>query len=95
MGLHQAKSYEDIAFSANFYRFLMKTGNGKFIIEVDLLETKCSLPGRGLEFDMKYHILHDFRTSTPLQENSSDRFKDLHKLELLKNFDVNLRSSLN
>ena len=46
------------------------------------------LRGHGLEFYMKYHILHDFRTSTPIKEKSSDHFKDLH--ELLTNFDVNL-----
>ena len=42
---------------------------------------------------MKYHIFNDFRTSTPYKEKSSDHFKDLHKLELLKNFDGNLTSS--
>ena len=41
-------------------------------------------------FDMKYHILHQFRTSTPSKEKSSDHFKDAHKMELLTNFDVNL-----
>ena len=43
---------------------------------------------------MKYHILHGFRTSTPFQEKSSDYFKDLYKMELLTNFDVNLTSFL-
>ena len=43
---------------------------------------------------MKYHILHDFRTSTPFEEKSSDHFKDLHKLRLLTNFDVHLISFL-
>ena len=42
---------------------------------------------------MKNHILHDFRTSTPVREKSCDRFKDHHKLKLLTNFDVNLTSS--
>ena len=28
---------------------------------------------------MKYHVLHDFVTSTPFEEKSSDHFKDLHK----------------
>ena len=28
---------------------------------------------------MKYHIFHDFRTSTSFKEKSSDHFKDLHK----------------
>ena len=48
----------------------------------------------GLEFTTKYHILHDFRTSTPFEETSSDHFKDLCKLKLLTNFDVNLTSFL-
>ena len=43
---------------------------------------------------MKYHILHDFRASTPFKEKSSDRFEDPHKLKLLKNFDVDLTASL-
>ena len=42
---------------------------------------------------MKYHILHDFRTSTPFKEKFSDHFEDVYKLKLLKNFDVNLTSS--
>ena len=37
-------------------------------------------------FDMKYHILHDVRISTPFKEKSSDHFKDLSKLKLLTNF---------
>ena len=37
---------------------------------------------------MKDHILHDFRTSTPVGEKSSQHFKDLHKLKLLTNFEV-------
>ena len=41
---------------------------------------------------MKYHILHDFRTSTPFMEESSDHFKDLHEMELLTSFDVNVTS---
>ena len=45
-----------------------------------------------LEFDMKYHILHDFRTSTPLKEKASDYIKELPKLKLLTNFDINLAS---
>ena len=47
---------------------------------------------QGLEFDMKYHILHDFGTSTPFEATSSDHPKDLHKLKLLTNFCVNLTS---
>ena len=39
---------------------------------------------------MKYHILNDFRISTPLKEKSSDSFEDLHKLTFLTNFDVSL-----
>ena len=35
---------------------------------------------------MKYHILHDFRASTPFKENSSDHFKDVHKLKILTKF---------
>ena len=43
---------------------------------------------------MKYHVLHDFITSTHFDERPSDRFKDLHKLELLTNFDISLTSFL-
>ena len=43
---------------------------------------------------MKYHVLHDFVTSTPFEEKSSDHRKDLHKIELLKNFDISLTSFL-
>ena len=50
--------------------------------------------GRGSEFDMKYHVVHDFITSTPFEEKSSDHFKDLHKMELLTNFDISLTSFL-
>ena len=39
---------------------------------------------------MKYHVLHDFITSTPFDEKSSYHFKDLHKMELLTNFDISL-----
>ena len=35
---------------------------------------------------MKYHISHE--------ETSSDYFKDLHKVELLTNFDISLTSFL-
>ena len=41
---------------------------------------------------MKYHVLHDFITSTPFEEKSSDHFKDLNKMELLTNFDIRLTS---
>ena len=40
--------------------------------------------------DMKYHVLHDFITSTPFEEKSSDHFKDLQKMEILTNFDISL-----
>ena len=42
---------------------------------------------------MKYHILHDFRTSAPFKEKSSGHFEDLHKLKLLENVGINLTSS--
>ena len=50
--------------------------------------------GWGSEFDMKNHVLHDFITSTPFEETSSDHFKDLHKMEPLTNFDISLTSFL-
>ena len=43
---------------------------------------------------MKYHVSHDFITSTPFEEKSSDHFKDLHKMEHLINFDISLTSFL-
>ena len=43
---------------------------------------------------MKYHILHDFGSSTPFKEKSSDRSKDLYKLKLLTNFDIKMTSLL-
>ena len=43
---------------------------------------------------MKYHVLHDFITSIPFEEKFSHHFKDLHKMELLTNFDINLTSFL-
>ena len=43
---------------------------------------------------MKYHILHVFRTSTAFKENSSDHFKDLYKLKLLTDLNVNMVSFL-
>ena len=43
---------------------------------------------------MKYHVLHDFIISAPFKEKSSDHFKDLHKMELLTNFDSSLTSFL-
>ena len=42
---------------------------------------------------MKYHVLHDFITSTP-EEKSSDHFKDLYKMEFLRNLDISLTSFL-
>ena len=44
----------------------------------------------GTRFDMKYHILHDFRTSVPFKKKTCDHLKDLQKTKFLKNFDVNL-----
>ena len=43
---------------------------------------------------MKYHALHDFITSTPFEEKSSDHFKDIYKLKLVTNFDISLTSFL-
>ena len=43
---------------------------------------------------MKYHVLHEFITSTPFEEKSSDHFKDIYKLKLLTNFDISLTSFL-
>ena len=43
---------------------------------------------------MKYHVLHDFLTSTSFQEKSSDHFKGLHKMDFLTNFDISLTSFL-
>ena len=43
---------------------------------------------------MKYYILHDFKAPTLCKEKSSDNFKDLHKLSLLTDVDVNLTSFL-
>ena len=43
---------------------------------------------------MRYYFLHDFRISTSCKEKSSDHFKDLHRLKLLTNFDINLTSFL-
>ena len=48
--------------------------------------------GRGSEFDMKYHILHVFRTSIEFIKKSSDHFKNIYKLKLLTSFDVNMTS---
>ena len=50
--------------------------------------------GRGSEFGMKYHVLHDFITSTSFEEKSSDHSKDRHKMEPLTNFDISLTSLL-
>ena len=43
---------------------------------------------------MKYHVLHEFITSTPFEEKSSLHCKDLHKMELLTNFDISPTSFL-
>ena len=45
-------------------------------------------------FDMKNHILHVSRTSTAFKEKSSDHFKDIYRLKLQTNFDVNMTSFL-
>ena len=42
---------------------------------------------------MKYHTLHDLRTSSPFKEKLSDQFKDFDKLKLLTNVDLNLTQS--
>ena len=39
---------------------------------------------------MKYHIFHDFRICTLFKKTSFDHLKDLNKLKLLRNFNVNL-----
>ena len=38
---------------------------------------------------MKYHIFHDFRTSTSFKEKFCDHFNVLHELKALTNFNVN------
>ena len=43
---------------------------------------------------MKYHVLHDFITSTSFEEKSSDHSKVLHRMELLTNFHISLTSFL-
>ena len=43
----------------------------------------------GLQFDWKYQILHDFKTSTSFNEKSSDHVKDVHKLRVLTIFYIN------
>ena len=43
---------------------------------------------------MKYHLLHDFLTSTLFEQKSSDHFKDLDKMEVMTNFDISLKSFL-
>ena len=43
---------------------------------------------------MKYHVLHDFITSTPFEEKSPGHFKDLHKMEPLTDVDISLTSFL-
>ena len=43
---------------------------------------------------MKYHVLYVFITSTALKEKSSDHFKDIYKMKLVTNFDVNMMSFL-
>ena len=43
---------------------------------------------------MKNHILHVSGNSTGFKEKSSDYFKDIYKLKLQTNFDVNMTSFL-
>ena len=45
-------------------------------------------------FDIKNHILHVSRTSTALKGKSPDPLKDIDKLKLQTNFDVNMTSFL-
>ena len=52
------------------------------------------IEGQGLDFDMKYNILHVFIASTAFKEKSSNHFKDIYKLNLLTNFDLNMTSFL-
>ena len=42
---------------------------------------------------MKCNILQGFRTSTPFNEKSFDQYKDLLRLKLVTNVDVNPTSS--
>ena len=42
------------------------------------------------EYKIALYYLHDFRTSIPFKEKSSDHFKDAHKLKLLTNLVVTL-----
>ena len=42
---------------------------------------------------MKYHILYYLRASTSYEGKSSNHFKDLQKMKLMTNFDVNLTLS--
>ena len=58
-------------------RILFKTGSISELLKVALAGGDITLyQGQGLEFDMKYHILHDFKTTSPFKEKSSDHFKD-------------------
>ena len=41
---------------------------------------------------MKYHIVHHSRTPISFKEKPTNHCKDLHKLKLVTNFDVNLTS---
>ena len=43
---------------------------------------------------MKYHIFQVFKTFIEFIKKSSDYFKDIYKLKLLKSFDVNMTSFL-
>ena len=43
---------------------------------------------------MNYHILQVFKTSVEFIKKSSDHFKDIYKLKLLRCFDVYMSSFL-
>ena len=43
---------------------------------------------------MKYHIFQVFKTSIDFIKKSSDHFKDIYELKLLKSSDVNMTSFL-
>ena len=49
----------------------------------------CCAKYQVVQTSLKYHIVHDFRTSTSFKEKFSAHFKDLHKVKPLTNFDVN------
>ena len=68
--------------------------NEILISAIKFPEDFSSLKAIGLEFNMKNHILHVFRTSAAFKEKSYDHFEDCYGLKLLTNFDVNMISFL-